>query len=93
MRRKDDEGKEWTEDEVTAEVIAIVRDLSPGFGHASITARTTFAKLGWDSWYRLRLLKPVRKRLHERLPAQVVMDRVKNVGSLRDMVWALMEDA
>lgn len=93
MRRRDDEGKEWTEKEVTAEVIAIVRELSPGVGHASITAKTTFAKLGWDSWYRLRLLKPVRKRLHERLPAQVVMDKVKNVGSLRDMVWALMEDA
>lgn len=92
MRRKDDEGKEWTKDEVTAEVIAIVRDLSPGVDGA-VTAKTTFAKLGWDSWYRLRLLTPVRKRLHERLPAQIVMDKVKNVGDLRDMVWALMEDA
>jgi acyl carrier protein len=92
MRRKDDEGKEWTEDEVTAEVIAIVRELSPG-AEGAMTAKTTFAKLGWDSWYRLRLLKPVRKRLHERLPAQIVMDKVRSVGDLRDMVWALMEDA
>jgi acyl carrier protein len=93
VRRKDDEGKEWTADEVTAEVIAIVRDLSPGVGSAATTAKTTFAKLGWDSWYRLRLLKPVRKRLHERLPAQIVMDKVRSVGDLRDLVWALMEDA
>jgi acyl carrier protein len=91
MRRRDDEGREWTEDEVTAEVIAIVRDLSPGAAGA-VTARTTFAKLGWDTWYRLRLLKPVLKRLHERLPAQLLVEKVRTVGDLRDMVWALMED-
>ena len=58
-----------------------------------MAARTTFSKLGWDSWYRLRLLKPVWKRLREQLPAQLVVDRVKSVGDLRDLVWALMEDA
>lgn len=92
MCRKDEEGKQWTEDEVTAEVIAIVRELSPGFD-GPVTARTSLAKLGWDTWYRLRLLKPVWRRLHERLPAQLVVDRVRSVGDLRDLVWALMEDA
>lgn len=92
MYRKDEDGRQWTEAEVTAEVIAIVRALSPGFDGA-VTTRTTLAKLGWDSWYRLRLLKPVWKRLHERLPAQLVVDKVRSVGDVRDFVWALMEDA
>lgn len=92
MRRRDEQGKSWTEAEVAAEVIAIVRELSPGSGAAAITLRTSLAKLGWDSWYRLRLLKPVRNRLHERLPAQLVVDKARTVADIKDMVWALMED-
>lgn len=92
-RRKDNAGKLWTEDEVASEVIAIVRDLSPGVSTEKITLRSSLAKLGWDSWYRLRLIKPVEKRLHERLEAQLLIDRARTVADVKQMVWAMMEDA
>ncbi len=92
MRRRDDRGHSWSERGVEHAVIAIVRRLSPGFARKRITKKTRLHKdLGWDEWYVLRVVKPVRTALHERLEDRVVL-RLKSVGDLVGYVWNKMED-
>lgn len=93
MTRKDDSGTLWTREQVLAEVVAIVAALSPGVEAKTIVRKTRFAgDLGWDEWYVLRVIKPVRRRLHETLSDPVVKG-LRMVGDLADYVWSKMEDA
>jgi acyl carrier protein len=90
--RRDDSGVIWTLQQVETEIIAIVAKLTPGADPASISRSTRFGNdLGWDDWYKLRVVKPVRARLHETLADAVVKD-IKKVGDLIDYVWSRMED-
>lgn len=93
MMRKDDRGHRWTDRGVERAVIRIVRRLSPGFGRRKITRKTRLhANLGWDDWYVLRVVKPIRLTLHESLEDRVVLT-LKAVGDLVSCVWNGMEAA
>lgn len=93
MTRKDDRGHRWTDQGVERAVIRIVRRLSPGFGRRKITRKTRLhTDLGWDDWYVLRVVKPVRATLHETLEDRVVL-ALRTVGDLVSYVWNKMEDA
>lgn len=90
--RRDDSGGYWSAAAVEREILDLVRAIDP---HAKqLTRSTTFSgDLGWDDWFKLSVLKPVRKRFHESLSATVVLDRVRTVGDLVDYVWASMGPA
>jgi hypothetical protein len=93
MTRKDDRGHRWTDQGVERTIIRIVRRLSPGFGRRKITRKTRLhTDLGWDDWYVLRVVKPVRATLHESLEDRVVLG-LRTVGDLVSYVWNKMEDA
>jgi len=93
MTRKDDRGHRWTDQGVERAVIRIVRRLSPGFGRRKITRKMRLhTDLGWDDWYVLRVVKPVRATLHETLEDRVVLT-LRTVGDLVSYVWNKMEDA
>lgn len=92
MKRKDDRGHTWTDRGVERAVIRIVRCLSPGFARKRITKKTRLHNdLGWDEWYALRVIKPIRTTLHEKLEDRVVL-ALKSVGDLVGYVWNKMED-
>ena len=92
--RRDDAGDTWTAAQLLAEVAAIVCDLDDNLTPADVVRSASFADdFGWDEWFRLRLRKPVEKRLHESLSAYLILERVKTVGDLVDYVWSSMEDA
>lgn len=89
--RRDDKGIAWRKAEVEMAAIAIVaannrttaRDIGRG---------TQFGKsLGWDDWYKLTLVKPVKKQLHVTLSHTMIKNDVKTVGNLVDYIWSLME--
>ena len=91
MRRKDDGGHAWTGGGVERAVIRIVRHLSPGFARRPITKNTRLHQdLGWDEWYPLRVVKPIRTTLHEALEDRVVLG-LRTVGDLVSCVWSAME--
>jgi hypothetical protein len=93
MKRKDDRGHLWSDRGVERAVIRIVRRLSPGFARKRITKKTRLqADLGWDAWYALRVVKPIRSTLHEKLEDRVVLG-LRTVGDLVGYVWNKMEDA
>ena len=93
MTRKDDRGHRWTGQGVERAVIRIVRRLSPGWARRKITRQTRLhADLGWDDWYVLRVVRPIRRTLHETLEDRVVL-ALKSVGDLTRTVWNRMEDA
>jgi hypothetical protein len=93
MRRKDERGHRWTDRGVERAVIRIVRRLSPGFGRHKLTRRTRLhTDLGWDDWYVLRVVQPIRRTLHETLEDRVVLT-LKSVGDLVTCVWNRMEVA
>jgi hypothetical protein len=93
VKRKDDRGHLWTDHGVERAVIRIVRRLSPGFARKRITRKTRLHDdLGWDEWYALRVVKPIRTILHERLEDRVVLG-LTTVGDLVACVWNRMEDA
>ena len=93
MTRKDDRGHRWTDRGVERAVIRIVRQLSPGFARKRITRKTRLhTDLGWDDWYALRVVKPIRTTLHETLEDRVVL-ALKTVGDLVSYVWNRMEAA
>jgi len=93
MTRKDERGHRWTDVGVQRAVIRIVRRLSPGFARRVITLKTRLhTDLGWDDWYVLRVVKPIRRTLHESLEDRVVL-ALKTVGDLVNYVWNRMEDA
>jgi hypothetical protein len=93
MKRLDDAGHEWEEAEVEAAIKDIVAALTPG-GTSSALKRATRlqADLGWDKWYKLKVVKPVKKRLHESLEDNVVLYEVKTVGDLVKYVWSRMDE-
>ena len=92
MRRKDDLGHFWTDRGVERAVIRIVRHLSPGFARKRITKKTRLHQdLGWDEWYVLRVVKPIRTTLHVQLEDRVVLE-LKTVGDLVGRVWGSMEE-
>lgn len=90
-RRKDDRGHSWTDRGVERAVIRIVRRLSPGFARKPISRKTRLHQdLGWDAWYVLRVVKPIRATLHERLEDRAVL-ALRTVGDLAGCVWNQME--
>lgn len=90
-RRRDEKGHRWTAAGVEREVIAIVAELS-GEKPKDIKRSVRFEQdLGWDAYYRLRVVKPVRARLHEQLEHDMLASKVRTVGNLIDYVWSLME--
>jgi hypothetical protein len=93
MKRLDDAGQEWEEAEVEAAIEDIVAALTPG-GTSGALKRTTRleADLGWDKWYKLKVVKPVKRRLHESLEDNVVLYEVKTVGDLVKYVWSRMDE-
>ncbi len=91
MRRRDERGHSWTDRGVERAVIRIVRRLSPGFARKRITKKTRLHQdLGWDEYYPLRVVKPIRAKLHEELDDRVVLG-LKTVGDLVGCVWNAME--
>ena len=91
MTRKDERGHRWTGQGVERAVIRIVRRLSPGFGRRKITRKTRLhTDLGWDEWYVLRVVAPIRATLHEALEDRVVL-ALRTVGDLVSCVWNGME--
>lgn len=91
--RRDDKGMSWRESEVATAAIAIVAELN-GSSATGIGRQTQFGRdLGWDDWYKLGLIKPVKRQLHETLAHPIVKNDLKNVGQLVDYVWSLMERA
>jgi hypothetical protein len=92
LPRRDDSGKQWTLPQVETAVLAIVLKLAPGWSPGQVTLSTRFeADLGWDEPYMLSLVKPVRARLHETLPAGTVVG-LRRVGDLVKSVWSKMEE-
>jgi hypothetical protein len=93
MTRKDERGHRWTDRGVERAVVRIVRRLSPGFGRRKLTRKTRLhTDLGWDDWYVLRVVQPIRRTLHEALEDRVVL-AAKSVGDLVSCVWSRMEAA
>ena len=92
MTRRDDSGRVWDEVQLREAIVAIVARLSPGFPAGGIRPATRLDHLGWDRWYRLRVVKPIHSVLHERLDDQVVLG-LETVGELIAYVWSRMEDA
>ena len=91
MRRKDDLGHAWTDRGVERAVIRIVRRLSPGFARRRITRKTRLHQdLGWDDWYVLRVVKPIRTTIHVRLEDRAVLT-LRTVGDLAGSVWNAMK--
>ena len=90
-RRKDDLGHRWTDGGVERAVIKIVRRLSPGFARKRINRKTRlYSDLGWDEWYVLRVVKPIRVTLHETLEDRALLN-LRTVGDLVRAVWDGME--
>ncbi len=72
-------------------MIRIVRRLSPGFARRRITRRTRLHQdLGWDEWYALRVVAPIRRTLHEEIEDRLVL-RSRTVGELVALVWGALE--
>jgi len=93
MTRVDDAGKNWEEARVEAAVKRIVASLTPGAKPGALKRATRLeADLGWDKWYKLKVIKPIRKRLHEALEDNVVLYEVKTVGDLVKYVWSRMDE-
>jgi hypothetical protein len=91
MRRKDDRGHAWTAGGVERAVIRIVRRLSPGFARRRITRKTRLHQdLGWDGWYVLRVVKPIRTTIHVQVEDRVLL-ALRTVGDLVRCVWDAME--
>jgi len=87
MTRKDERGHRWTDRGVERAVIRIVRRLSPGWARRKITRKTRLhTDLGWDDWYVLRVVQPIRRTLHETLDDRAVLG-LKSVGDLVSCVW------
>jgi hypothetical protein len=87
VRRKDERGHRWTDRGVERAVIRIVRRLSPGFARKRITKKTRLhTDLGWDEWYVLRVVKPIRATLHQTLEDRAVL-KIRTVGDLVRLVW------
>jgi hypothetical protein len=92
--RRDDAGNTWTAARLLAEIAGIICALDDNLTTADVIRSASFADdFGWDEWFKLRLRKPIEKRLHESLSAYLILERVKTVGDLVDYVWSSMEAA
>jgi hypothetical protein len=92
-KRRDDEGHRWTQAGVETAVRRIVARLTPGGKPGALKRSTKLeADLGWDKWYKLKVVKPVRTTLHESLEDNVVLYEVKTVGDLMDYIWSRMDE-
>lgn len=90
--RRDDRGTEWTVAQLMGEIAAIVCDLDDNRTPAECVRSASFAdEFGWDGPFKARLRKPVENRLHEKISLSDIMNRVKTVGDLADLVWSKME--
>jgi hypothetical protein len=77
---------------VEREIALILAKLAPGWDPDDIVPALRLDQdLGFDEWGVLRVVKPVRHRLHEQLSDAVVRD-LADVGDLVDYVWSKMED-
>jgi len=93
MKRVDDAGQKWEEAEVEGAIKEIVAALTPGGTSGALKRVTKLeADLGWDKWYKLKVVQPVKKRLHETLENNVVLYEVKTVGDLVKYVWSRMDE-
>src|SRR5215831_15349533 len=87
--RRDGAGQTWTAAQLLAEIASIICDLDDNLAPADVVRSASFADdFGWDEWFKLRLRKPIEKRLHESLSAYLILERVKTVGDLVDYVWS-----
>jgi len=92
--RRDDAGQAWSLEQVTAEIANILCALDDNLTPKDVKRSASFSgDLGWDDWFKLRLRKPIERRLHESLSAFLIMERVKTVGDLIDYLWSSMEAA
>lgn len=92
--RRDDQGELWTAAQLLREIAEILCDLDDNLTLADVVRSATFAgDFGWDDPFKLRLRKPVVERLHEKISAFEISERVKTVGDLQDLVWSKMEPA
>ena len=92
-KRRNDAGHRWTEAGVERAVRRIVARLTPGKTTRAVTrAAKLEADLGWDKWYKLKVVKPVRTTLHETLEDNVILYDVKTVGDLVQYVWSRMDE-
>jgi hypothetical protein len=91
-QRRDDDGELWTAAQLMSQIVLIVCDLDDNLTPADVIRSATFAgDFGWDGPFKLRLRKPVEQRLHEKMSAFQISERVKTVGDLADLVWSKME--
>jgi len=92
--RRDDAGQTWSLEQVTGEIANIICALDDNLTPRDVKRSASFSgDLGWDDWFKMRLRKPIERRLHESLSAFLLMERVKTVGDLIDYVWSSMEAA
>jgi hypothetical protein len=90
--RRDDDGELWTVAQLMSQIVLIVCDLDHNLTPADVLRSATFAgDFGWDDPFKLRLRKPVEQRLHVKVSAFQISERVKTVGDLADLVWSKME--
>jgi len=93
VKRADDKGHRWTKGGVELAVRRIVAQLTPGKTTRAIKRATRLeADLGWDKWYKLKVVAQVKKHLHETLEHNAVLYDVKTVGELVDQVWSQMDE-
>ena len=93
MRRADDKGHRWTKGGVELTVRRIVAQLTPGKTTRAIKRASRLeADLGWDKWYKLKVVAPVKTRLRETLERNLVLYDVKTVGDIVDLVWSQMDE-
>jgi hypothetical protein len=88
-------GEAWTAAQLAGEIVAIVlRSTTTDLRRTCIIRSSSFADdVHWDDWFKMGLRKPVERRLHESVSAFLIMERVKTVGGLADLVWSKMEPA
>jgi hypothetical protein len=91
-RRRDDKGMAWTRAELEVALAGIVATLNRTTAR-DIGRSTRFDDrgLGWDDWFKLTLVKPVKKQVHVTLSHTMVKNDLKTVGNLHDYAWSLME--
>jgi len=89
--RRDEVRGLWTSEQVQQAIFRLVADLDANAAKGLKRSTRFSTDLGWDDWFKLSLIKPVKSRLHESIHEQVLLDRVKTVGDLIDYVWSKME--
>lgn len=91
-RRRDDKGMAWSRKELEVALLGIVASANRSTAK-EMSRGTRFGDrgLGWDDWYKLTLVRPVKRQVHVTLSHTMVKNDLKTVGNLFDYVWSLME--